>query len=100
MLPSTGATVVAVSERVVDVSVTVGVSVWVVCVSDTELAEGEGSGVAEGVGEGSGVLDGLGDGVAVSEGVGSGVAVTVSVGVGEGEGSTGVGFEGTVTTPW
>jgi hypothetical protein len=103
VLPSTGATIVAVSEGTVDVSVgagvTVRVSVWLVCVSCAELAEGEGSGVAEGVGEGSGLLDGLGVGVALSEGVGSGVAVTVSLGEGEGDGSTGVGLEGSVTTP-
>jgi hypothetical protein len=101
VLPSTGD--VDVSEGIVDESVgcgvTVGVSVWLVCVSCTELAEGEGSGVADGVGEGSGVFDGLGDGVAVSEGVGSGVAVTVSFGVGEGEGSTGMGFKRIGTTP-
>jgi hypothetical protein len=101
---------VAVSERTVDVSegtvdvsvgagVTVWVSVWLVCVSCSELAEGEGSGVGEGVGEGSGLLDGLGVGVALSEGVGSGVAVTVSLGEGEGVGSDGVGLEGSVITP-
>ena len=103
MLPSTGATIVVVSEGTVDesvcVGVTVGVSTWLVCVSCPELSEVEVSDVAEGLGSGSGVLDGVGVGVGDGEVAVSTVTDSEVDGEGEGDGSIGVGPEGSVTTP-